>query len=92
MRYSKNIKPISYLKANAAEVLQSLHETHEPYIITVNGEAKAVLMDIEGYEESQQTLAMLKLVAIGRNEIDAGKSSSAEDVIQRMRKLVDAEK
>lgn len=90
MRYSKNIKPISYLKANTAEVLQSLHESHEPYIITVNGEAKAVLMDIESYEEDLQTLAMLKLVAIGRKEIAEGKHASAADVMKRMLKIVEA--
>ena len=61
MRYSTQIKPISYLKANAAEVLQDLQEKRRPLIITQNGEAKAVIQDVASYEETQETLALLKM-------------------------------
>ena len=57
MRYSSQVKPISYLKANAAEVLTRLAEQREPLVITQNGEAKAVLQDVASFEETQQTLA-----------------------------------
>ena len=65
MRYSTQVKPISYLKANAAEVLAHLTEQREPLVITQNGEARAVLQDLASYEETQATLALLKLLRIG---------------------------
>jgi prevent-host-death family protein len=58
MKYSSSVKPISYLKANAAAVLKDLSEQREPLVITQNGEAKAVLQDIASYEETQATLAL----------------------------------
>lgn len=85
MRYSTRIKPISYLKANAAEVLDNLLEAREPLIITQNGEAKAVIQDIVSYEETQETLALLKILALGRQEAEAGLVEPMEDVIARLR-------
>ena len=85
MRYSTQVKPISYLKANAAEVLAQVAEAREPMLITQNGEARAVLMDVASYEETQDMLAMLKLVAIGRKEIEAGETYPVEDVVESLR-------
>ena len=59
MRYSSQVKPITYLKANAAEVLAQLGQRREPLVITQNGEARAVLQDIASFEETQETLALL---------------------------------
>jgi prevent-host-death family protein len=81
-----NIKPISYLKANAAEVLQNLSESREPYLITQNGEAKAVMQDVATYESTQETLALLKVLALGNREIAEGKYSSVGDVVRRLRR------
>lgn len=86
MRYSSQVKPISYLKANAAEVLKQLGEQQEPLIITQNGEAKAVIQDVRSYEETQETLALLKVLALGNQEIAAGQSASLDDVSERLRK------
>lgn len=86
MRYSSQVKPISYLKANAAEVLKQLGEQQEPLIITQNGEAKAVIQDVRSYEETQETLALLKVLALGNQEIAAGATSSIDDVTERLRK------
>jgi prevent-host-death family protein len=72
MRYSSRVKPISYLKANAAYVLERLATEHEPVVITQNGEARAVLQDIESYENTQETLALLKILALGNREIERG--------------------
>lgn len=72
MRYSTQVKSISYLKANAADMLQTLSELREPVLITQNGEAKAVLQDVASYEEMQETLALLKLLAMGDREVDDG--------------------
>jgi prevent-host-death family protein len=85
MRYSTQVKPISYLKANAAEVLIHLAEVREPMVITQNGEAKAVLLDLASYEEMQETLALLKVLALGNQEVTAGKVKPAAEVIQRLR-------
>lgn len=85
MRYSTRVKPISYLKANAAEVLLQLTEQREPLVITQNGEAKAVLQDVASYEETQETLALLKLLALGNREIEAGKTKPIENVVARLR-------
>ena len=81
MRYSTQVKPISYLKANAAEVLTNLAEQREPLVITQNGEAKAVLQDVASYEKTQETLALLKILALGNEEIAAGKLKSARAVV-----------
>ena len=85
MRYSSQIKPISYLKANAAEVLTQLAERREPLVITQNGEAKAVLQDMATFEETQETLALLKILALGNQQIEAGKVKPAGDVAARLR-------
>lgn len=85
MRYSTRVKPISYLKANAAEVLLQLAEQREPLFITQNGEAKAVLQDVASYEETQETLALLKILALGNLEIEAGKVKPLAEVVARLR-------
>ena len=85
MRYSSQVKPISYLKANAADVLADLADSREPLIITQNGEAKAVLQDIASFEETQETLALLKILALGRQQVAAGKTTPIGDVIAQLR-------
>ena len=65
MRYSTQVKPISYLKAHAAEVLAQIAAEREPVVITQNGEAKAVLQDVASYEQTQETMALLKVLALG---------------------------
>jgi len=85
MRYSSQVKPISYLKANAAEVLLQLAEQREPMVITQNGEAKAVIQDIATYEETQEMLALLKILALGNREIEEGKVKPVADVVSRLR-------
>ena len=85
MRYSSQVKPISYLKANAAEVLANLTEQREPLVITQNGEAKAVLQDVASFEETQETLALLKILALGNQDVALGKVKPAADVVARLR-------
>lgn len=84
MQYSTQVKPISYLKANAAEVLTQIAETREPLVITQNGEAKAVLQDVASYEETQQTLALLKVLALGQQDVEAGRVKPVADVVKRL--------
>ena len=85
MRYSTQIKPISYVKTHAAELLLRLEEEREPIVITQNGEARAVLMDVHSYEETQETLALLKILAIGEKQIAAGETYSVDEVISNLR-------
>ena len=85
MRYSSQVKPISYLKANAAEVLELLAVQRQPLVITQNGEAKAVLQDLVSYEETQETMALLKILALGNQEVAAGKVKPAKEVFARLR-------
>jgi len=85
MRYSSQVKPISYLKANAAEVLRHLAEQRQPLVITQNGEARAVLQDVASFEETQEALAMLKILALGNQDVAAGKVRPATDVVARLR-------
>ncbi len=81
MRYSAQVRPISYVKAHAADLLTDLADGGEPVVITQNGEARAVLQDVHAYERTQETMAMLKLLALGMRDVEAGRVRLAEDVI-----------
>jgi prevent-host-death family protein len=85
MRYSTQIRPISYLKANAAEVLQELADQRQPMVITQNGEARAVLQDVATYEQTQETLALLKILALGNQQVNQGRVKPLADVARRIR-------
>lgn len=85
MKLSSQIKPISYLKAHAAEIVRNLAVQGETLVITQNGEAKVVMQDIESYEQIQETMALLKILALGSRQIENGKIQPAADVIQRLR-------
>ena len=85
MKLSRQVKPISYLKAHAAEIVRNLRERAEPLVITQNGEAKVVMLDIESYEQNQETLTLLKILALGTRQIEEGMVQSAGDAIQRLR-------
>lgn len=85
MKYSTQIKPISYLKANAAEIVRNLGEQREPLVITQNGEAKAVIQDVATYEETQETLALLKILALGNRQIEEGRTVPAKTAVKRLR-------
>jgi len=88
MRLSKQVKPISYLKAHAPEVIQGLAEGQEPIIITLRGEAKAVLQDVASYEETQETLALLKILALGNRQVEQGKVVPVKEAFRRVRRRV----
>ena len=85
MPRASRIKPISYFKANAAEIIQELGEVGEPMIITQNGEAKAVIQDIVSYEKTQETLTLLKILALGEQQVKEGKTIPAANAMRRVR-------
>lgn len=84
MKLSNQIKPISYLKAHAAEIVRNMSAKQEPLVITQNGEAKVVIQNIESYEQTLETMGLLKILALGNQQIEAGKVKSAADVINRL--------
>jgi prevent-host-death family protein len=81
LRYSTQIKPISYVKSHAAELLDRITEEREPIIITQNGEARAVLLDVSSFEQMQETMSLLKVLALADREIEAGETVPIEDVM-----------
>ena len=85
MKLSCQIKPISYLKAHAAEIVRNLGNQGETLVITQNGEAKVVIQDIESYEQTQETMALLKILALGTRQIEEGKIRPAADVVRELR-------
>lgn len=82
---SNQIKSISYLKAHASEIVRNIGKQQEPLIIMQNGEAEAVVQDIESYEQTQETMALLQILALGTRQIEQGKIHPAADVIKRLR-------
>ncbi len=90
MKLSDRVKPISYLKAHAPEVIRGLAEHKEPVIVTLHGEAKAVLQDIASYEQTQETLALLKILALGSKNVEDGRTRPAGEAFKRIRQRVKA--
>lgn len=86
MRLSQDIKPISYLKAKTADVINSVNENQRTIFITQNGEAKAVVQDIRSYENTQNTLNLLKLIIQSENDITEGKVTSQDKMFDNLEK------
>ena len=86
MKMSHQIKPISYLKAHAAEVVRELGEVREPMVITQNGEAKLVVQDIRSYEQTMETMALLKILALGNKQIEEKRVTPAGDLFHSIRR------
>ena len=89
MKISTDIKPVSYLKSRAKDMLDQVNETHRPIVITQNGEPKAVLQDTESYQNMRNAIGILKLISLGEEEIREAKSKSQSDVFADLEKLVD---
>jgi prevent-host-death family protein len=73
MKFSERVKPVSYLKAHTAEIIRELNAQPGTLVITQDGRAKAVVQDIDSYEQTQESLAMLKLLAQSQRSVEAGK-------------------
>lgn len=85
MRHSTQITPSSYPKAHAAEVPDTLAEQREPLVIRQNGEARAVIQDVASFEETQEALALLKLLALGQHDVEARRVKPLADVVRHIR-------
>lgn len=88
MLLQEAIKPISYVKAHAADIIRDLAVSRTPVIITQNGEATAVLQDIASYEEIQESLALLKILAMGQKDVEEGRTEPAEKVFADLREEI----
>jgi len=88
MQLVNDIKPITYLKNRAADVLKHINETHRPMIITQNGEAKAVIQDPKSYEDMKNAISILKLLSFAEEDIKNGNLHNEEDVFSSVEELL----
>jgi prevent-host-death family protein len=88
MKYSESIKPISYIKTHLAKIIRDLNDTQSQIIITQNGEAKAVVLDIHAYEQLQESMAMLELVVQGKKDMAEGKYRPAGEVFHEFKNRI----
>lgn len=86
MKLSEDIKPISYFKSHASEVIRDVIESHKTMVITQNGEAKVILQDIQEYEKTQESLALLKILALSRKSLEEGKNRPFREAFKDLRK------
>ncbi len=90
MKISTDIRPVSFLKSKAADMLRQVNETHRPIIITQNGEPRAVLQDPESYENMRNAIGILKLISQGEEDILNGKMKTQDEVFSDLEKLADS--
>jgi len=88
MNISKDIRPVTYLKSRAADLLRQINDTHRPVIITQNGEPRAVLQDPQSYENMRNAIGILKLISQGEEEIRDGKSKPQEEVFKNIENVL----
>lgn len=88
MSIDEDIRPITYLKSRAADLLRQVNETRRAVIITQNGEPKGVLQDPESYESMRTALGLLKLISQGEEDIRAGNAKPQEDVFSKIENTI----
>ena len=89
MKLRRDLKPVSYFKNNMAEMIRKLNENQGTMIITQNGEARAALIDIKAYEDLQETLAMLEMIALGNRSLTEGRYRPAEQVLKEFEERIE---
>ena len=88
MKVSSDIKPISYLKSHAANILKQINETHRPIVITQNGEPRAVVQDPESFDNMRNAIGILKLISQGEEDVRQGRSRGQEEVFKDIESLL----
>jgi prevent-host-death family protein len=86
MKLAGKVKPLSHFKAHAPDVIRGMAKDREPVVLTVRGEARAVLQDIDSFEEMQETLALLKILALSQKDLEAGRVRPMDEVFRRLRR------
>ena len=90
MKFSEAVKPISYLKTHASEVIRDVAENQKTLIITHNGEAKVILQDVKVYEKTQESIALLKILALSGKELKKGNYKTLEKTFENVRNRINA--
>lgn len=88
MKLSAAVKPISHIKSHASEIISEISETGNPVIVTVNGEARAIIQDIKEYEKDRESMAMLKILAMGRKDILKGRHKPVHQAFAELKKKI----
>lgn len=88
MNIQTDIRPVTYLKSRAADLLKQINETHRPVIITQNGEPRGVLQDPKSFEDMRKTIGILKLISQGEEDIKKGKAKTQEQVFNNIEELL----
>ncbi len=86
MKLSEDVKPISYFKSHASEVIRDIVKGHKTVVITQNGEAKVIVQNINDYEKIQESLALLKILAQSRKSLEEGKTKTFKEAFRDVRK------
>jgi prevent-host-death family protein len=88
MQFHSDIKPISWLKNNAKQMVETVDETGNPMIITQNGEAKAVVMNVRAYDQMQESMALLRMLADSSADVEAGNLRDSYEVFADIRRII----
>ncbi len=88
MSQRESVKPITYLKSHAAELIREINEDGRTVTITQNGEAKVVVMDVDTYDRWRSALTLMKVLAKGEADVQARQTVGTEEVFKRTRKAI----
>jgi len=91
INFVEDIKPISYVKTHTAQIMKQLSEKNNPLVITQNGEAKAVIMDVKHYQKIIDTINLLKILSIGENDIKNNKIYTQDQIIKKISTILENE-
>ena len=89
MKFSESVKPISYLKTHASELIRDVAENSKTLLITHNGEAKVVVQDVKLYEQTQEAIALLKILTISSKDLKKGRSKTIDKTFKDIRKRIE---
>ena len=85
MQSVANIKSISYLKSHAAQISEDLELNGNPFVITQNGEASMVIENIKQFQEKEELIAVLKIIALGEKDRRQGKGLTVDESRAQLR-------
>jgi prevent-host-death family protein len=88
LNLAKDIRPISYVKSHTAEMIKQVGEQGNPIVITQNGEAKAVLLDIDSYQKIVDAINMMKIISIGQNDVKNGRVITDDELDKKVRAML----
>ena len=84
MGLARDIRTVTEMKARAAQLLHELNTEKRPLVITQDGKPRAVMMDVESYEELRNAIGLLKLVSQGEEDLRAGRWIEQDKLFDRL--------